>query len=336
MRVAVIGGSGFIGMPLIESLKRNHAVAVVHRTHKQLEGVTQIITDINKGSGFWIGIQQFKPDVIVHQILSDANQAKELISHCKDLKCRVIVLSSADVYTAFAKFIYKDEGAIEPTPLKENAPCHALNFAQGAKDLLPAKNLPEWVTHDYNKKDVEDVLMSQNSVQCTIFRPSFIYGCNDDNNRLGYFIKSMSDQRPTIILNKGLANWKSSFIYVDNVVQAITWSVEKEFSSNVLFNLGSESRSMLTIIESLAKAVCWKGQIGLSHDYETSRCNYSQDFDLDITELRTAGFNEKISLEDGLKETYEWGKTTSIINFYAHEDKFIRDNPDSIEWQNIA
>ena len=83
MRVAVIGGTAFIGRALVHQLaKAGHELLVFHRglTHSDLpEGVEELLADRRDLFENRQRFREFKPDVVVDMICMTEHQAQTTI-----------------------------------------------------------------------------------------------------------------------------------------------------------------------------------------------------------------------------------------------------------------
>jgi len=124
MRILVIGGSGFIGTPLVRELREGgHDVAIFRRgagAHSS-EGVALIQGDRNRLQDYVIGFRKYAPAVIIDMILSSARQAEQLVDVAYDLDARVVAISSMDVYRAWGVMLGTEPGGLEPRPITEDS-----------------------------------------------------------------------------------------------------------------------------------------------------------------------------------------------------------------------
>src|SRR4051794_7043820 len=126
MNVMIIGGTSFIGPPLVRRLvELGNRVAVFHRGQTRAElpsSVQPILGDRRYLEQHATEIRRFGPEVVVDMIAFTEADAVGLVETFRGLARRAVVISSADVYRAYGRFIGIESGPVEPTPLAEDAP----------------------------------------------------------------------------------------------------------------------------------------------------------------------------------------------------------------------
>ena len=143
-----------------------------------------------------------------------------LVEAFRGLARRTVVISSADVYRAYGRFIGLESGPVEPTPLGEDAPLRTALFPyrQQAKG-------PDDFNYSYDKIPVERIVLGDPNLPATVLRLPMVHGPGDLYHRLSAYLKRMDDRRPAILVDEGLARWKCPRGYVDNVAAAIALAV---------------------------------------------------------------------------------------------------------------
>jgi nucleoside-diphosphate-sugar epimerase len=169
MRVLIIGGTNFIGPPLVRTLVGiGHEVAVFHRgrTIRELPpSVETILGDRHKLHEHAKEFHRFRPDVVVDMIAFTVRDAIGLEATFRGIAHRSVVISSADVYRAYGLFLGIEPGPIEPTPITEQAPLRSC--------LFPYRNQaqgPDDFHFRYDKIPVEGVVLGEAALPGTILR----------------------------------------------------------------------------------------------------------------------------------------------------------------------
>src|SRR5262249_34733410 len=138
----------------------------------------------------------------------------------RGLARRTVVISSADVYRAYGRFLGIESGPVEPTPLTEDSPLRTALFpyrsqASGTGDFL----------YHYDKIPVERVVMGEPDLPGTVLRLPMVHGPGDAQHRTASYLKRMDNGRPAIVLDEGMARWKCPRGYVEDVAAAIALAV---------------------------------------------------------------------------------------------------------------
>src|SRR2546427_2610016 len=101
MRILVIGGTRFIGPPVVRFLnEQNHDITLFHRgqTHTHLpDGVKEILDDRRSLSASADELRRLAPDIVLDLIPFTEQDAQELMNTFSGIARRVIAISSQDV-----------------------------------------------------------------------------------------------------------------------------------------------------------------------------------------------------------------------------------------------
>lgn len=131
MRVRIGGGTRFIGPPVVRRLvDLGHEVAVFHRgqTQADVPGVVEHILGDCRDLGEHVNGFRFNPDVVVDTIAFAEADALGLLETFRGLAHGSVVISSADVYRAYGRFLGLEPGPSELTPLTEGSLLRAVLF----------------------------------------------------------------------------------------------------------------------------------------------------------------------------------------------------------------
>jgi nucleoside-diphosphate-sugar epimerase len=288
-----------------------HEVTVFHRGITPAElpnSVGEIIGDQNKLSNFSREFTRFKPDLVLDMILLTKSQANELVEVMSGIAKRLVVASSCDVYRNYNMLRGEEldsnpiEKITEDSPLREKL----YPYRKG----VSAENQ---ILYDYDKILVERTVMSDPNLPATVLRLPMVYGPGDYQHRFYPYIKRMVDNRPAILMDKDLAEWRITRGYVENCAEAIYLAVTDEKAAGRIYNVGDPwALPEIEWIETIAEITGWTGKIiGLPKDNLPDHLRgyeyWQYHLDIDTSRIRDElGFAEKISREDALKNTIEW------------------------------
>jgi nucleoside-diphosphate-sugar epimerase len=318
MRILVIGGTGFIGTHLLRELTAaGHEVAILHRNRSKGDvpkSVTHIAGDRNRLQDSRDDLRRFAPEVVIDLILSSGAQAKQLMNAIRHVARRVVAISSMDVYRAWGVLHRIESGALEPLPITEDSRLRSVRQLYPPEVIRAMQGLLAWVTEDYDKIAVEEVVMSDPKLLGTVLRLPMIYGPGDTFHRLWPFVKRMDDHRPAILFADDLAAWRGPRGYVENVAHAIADASTSEKAAGRIYNVCEEPvPSDLEFAKRIAPMTGWSGRFVLLPHERTPKHllvrdgNTAQNVVASSKRIRDElGYREIVSFDEGLRRTIDW------------------------------
>ena len=328
MRILVVGGTGFIGSFVVRQLSgTGHDVLVFHRGQTVADlppSVDHMLGDRGDLHAFAGEFRRFAPDVVVDMILGTGRQAREVINVVKAIAPRVVVASSIDVYRAYGRVHGFEPGPPDPIPLTEDSPLREKLRPHSAEEVGDA---------EYEKIEVERVVMGDPDLPGTVLRLPAVYGPGDHLHRLFPNIRRMDDNRRSILTQDDVAGWRLSRGYVENVAAAIALAVTDERSTGRIYNVAdAEALTQADWVRAVGKAAGWGGDIVVlpkEHmpNHLRSPLEYDQHWVVDTTRIRDElGYTEAVPREEYLLRTVAWERANppSEVNpeafDYAAED----------------
>ena len=158
-----------------------HEITLFHRGNAQPElpdGVDRMVGNRNQLATHRREFGRTAFDVVIDMVLSDQRQARELTDVFRGIAGRLVVLSSGDVYRAYAVLLGNDPGPPQPMPLTEDSELRS-GRPYGEAHLRFAQSIFTWLTDDYDKVPVERVVMSDAVLPGTVLRLPMVYGPGD-------------------------------------------------------------------------------------------------------------------------------------------------------------
>ena len=140
--------------------------------------------------------------------------------------------------------------------------------------------------------------------------PTNLYGPNDNFDRetshvLPALISKFSDAKKNgdvSVTCWGDGSAMREFLHVDDLAEAC-FTCMKYYDSPEPINVGTgEDVTIKQLAETIAKIVGYDQLI----NWDTSKPNGTPRKDLNVDKIKTLGWEPKISLEEGIKSTYEW------------------------------
>ncbi len=308
MRYVVIGGTAFIGKKLVQQMSAaGDEVLLFHRgltPGDRLKGVVDVTGDRSDLYDFRGQFKEFAPDVVVDMICMTEHHARTSMDAFEDIAERLVVISSQDVYRAFGRVQGIEGGAPDRSPLTEDSPLRErLYLYRGHTDPKYS-----W-SRDYEKIMVERVALDEPRLPVTVLRLPAVYGPGDYQHRMIWYASRMSEGRPAILLEAGMAAWRWTRGYVDNVASAIHRAAEDNRASGRIYNVG-EPKAFTEVewVRKIGDAAAWQGKIVVVDDERfATGIITDQPLAADTSRLRDElGWKEIVPLADALRTTYEW------------------------------
>jgi nucleoside-diphosphate-sugar epimerase len=236
MKVLVIGGTLFIGRPLVEELvKSGHDVAVLHRKPKHDLGrrVENLMADRNDAQSLASALAGRRFEAVFDNVYdwdrgTTAAQVEATVRVCSgDWLTRYIFMSSVAAY---------GDGLNH----KESDP------------LAPDYHANAYVRHKAGTERLLFRMHSQSGLPVVTFRPPFIYGPGNPYYREQFFWDRLRAGRPMVIPGDG--HRLMQFVYVHDLVQAMVRSLEEPRAVGEAFNIGDPKPcTQAELLERLAK-----------------------------------------------------------------------------------
>lgn len=140
--------------------------------------------------------------------------------------------------------------------------------------------------------------------------PTNLYGPNDNfdlesSHVLPALIRKFHEAKTNntsevVVWGTGVA--KREFLYVDDLADAVVFLMNS-YSGSEIVNIGTgEDVSIRELTEKVKEVTGFKGGIV----WDTSKPDGTPRKLLDVTKLHALGWQHKVSLDDGLKFTYDW------------------------------
>jgi nucleoside-diphosphate-sugar epimerase len=340
VRILVIGGSGFIGPPLVEQLAASgHEVAVFHRGKSAAAlpaRVRRIVGDRKALAKHRQELAAFRPEVVVDVILSSGSQAQELMQTFRGLARRVVALSSIDVYRACGVLHGLEDGPLERVPLTEESRLRTRLQTYPPEQIRMLQSVFGWLDDDYDKIPVERAVLADPQLPGTVLRLPMVYGPRDPLHRLLPILKRIDDGRPTILFSESMAQWRGSRGYVENVAGAIALAATSERAAGRIYNVAEpEAHTELEWARKVAEVAGWRGAFVVLPDERSpahlrAPGNAAQHWVADSSRIRDElAYREAVPLEEAIGRSIDWlrahpaADTGPHVFDYAAEDAAV-------------
>jgi len=307
-RIYIAGHKGLVGSAIVRRLKSRGFSNLLVRTHKELDLVNQdqvqsffrkerpsyVILAAAKVGGIYAN-STYPADFIYQNIMIEANVIN---SAYKNKVKRLLFLGSTCIYPKIAEQPMREDvlltDILEPT----NEP-YALAKIAGIK-----------LCESYNR---------QHNTDFRSVMPTNLYGINDnfhpENSHvipalIQRFHEAKINNSPEVIV-WGTGNVMREFLYVDDMAEASLFVLglhKQTYKANTdpmlsHINIGTgEDVTIREIAEIVKRVVDFKGKLV----FDTTKPDGAPRKLVDVSLLSKMGWKYSVSLEDGVKETYNW------------------------------
>ena len=309
LNVLVIGGTGFVGTPVVRCLRAlGHEVATFHRGEDAtIRGDRRDLTTSRDG------FAGFHPEIVVDTIGYTRKDGVGLVAAFRGLAHRAVVLSSQDVYAAYGRFLRLEEGAPDPSPASEDAP------RRGSRHPYRAMaRTPEDMAYEYDKILVEDVVTGHADLPATVLRLPCVYGPGDHQRRLREYLSPMDGGARAILLGEAKASWRWTRGYVENVADAIALAATDARAVGRTYNLGEEEASTeAQWTRDIGLAAGWEGEVRVGEQLpeKIEPYDFTHDLVADTRRIRgELGYRERVERDEALRVAIGWERTHPIEN----------------------
>jgi GDP-L-fucose synthase len=306
-KVYIAGHNGMVGSAIYRKLNQKGCHNIIGRTSKEL--------DLRNQAAVEDFFKQEKPEIVINAaarvggILANNSYPYQFLmenmliqnnlieSALKNNVRKFVFLGSSCIYPKLALQPLKEEylltSFLEPTN-----EWYAIAKISGVKAC-------EAIRKQYGKDFIS-------------LMPTNLYGPHDN------FDLQTSHVFPAMIRkfheakvngNKAVPLWGTGspmreFLHVDDLAEAVVFSLENQLQE-YLYNIGTgEDITIKALAELIQQIVGHTGMI----EWDTTKPDGTPRKLLDVSKMTHAGWHAKISLEDGIKNTYQW--------FLEHQHSF--------------
>lgn len=256
MRVAILGGTTFIGPAIVEALlAAGHEVVTISRGRRHTidpPPAPARICDRRDEAALKALLAELRPEVLVDTCALDRAGAAGAV-RALPAGTRAVVLSSMDVYRAFGT-VLAEAPATDPLPLDETSPVRAERYPYRDQ---PRPAGAEVDLAQYEKLDVEEEYAAANAA---VLRLPMVFGERDPKRREELLLRRVRARRRRIPIGAGTFLWTRG--WVRDVAAAVRLAVERPEVAGVTLNVGE--RRTWTIrqwLEELLAAAEWEAEL---------------------------------------------------------------------------
>ena len=292
MRAVVTGGAGFIGSNLVDALVgRGDDVTVVDNLS------TGKRENLNEAARFLEqdvrGLESLEAEVVFHLAAqADVNTSVQRPAYDAEVNVVGTVRVLEAARAAGAKVVFSSTGGA----------------IYGDVERPATEDTPRLPVSPYGiaKLAGEEYLGGWNRIHGThhvVLRFANVFGPRQDSGLEGgvvaIFLERMAAGEPTAIFGDG--GQTRDFVYVGDVVEALLAAASREGG---VFNVGTGEETSVNRLHELCRAV---SGVDERPRHEDARVGDARRSVLDVSLIeRELGWRPQVSLEDGLRRTWEW------------------------------
>ena len=308
IRVFVAGHSGMVGSAIVRILEKEKIYDIVTRNRDELnlmsqnevsyffqtENIDQVYIAAAKVGGI-VANNTYPANFIYENIMIQSNIIHS--AHENNVN-KLLFLGSSCIYPKLAKQPMTEHSLLTGRLEETNEP-YAIAKIAGIK---LCESYSRQFSHDYRS-----------------VMPTNLYGPNDnfhlENSHVipalirRFHEAKKNKQREVVVWGTGLA--MREFLYVDDMAAASVYIMNLEISkykentkpmlSHINIGTGIDC-SIKELAETIAKVVKYEGKIA----FDASKPDGTPRKLMDVSRLKSMGWQHKVSLKDGLDRTYEW------------------------------
>jgi len=298
-KIYIAGHRGLVGSAIVRKLESDGYTNIITRTHAELDLLNQkAVTDFFESEkpeyvflaaakvGGIMANKTYPADFIYQNLVIETNIVES--AHQSGV-IKLLFLGSSCIYPKLAPQPIKEEylmtGPLEPT-----------NDAYAIAKIAGIK-----MCQSYN---------TQYGTNYISVMPTNLYGENDNfdpetSHVLPALIRKFHEAKlaeaPSISM-WGTGTAQREFLYVDDMATACL-HLMNTYNEPEIVNIGTgEDITIKELAETVAKIVGYEGTL----EWDTTKPDGTPRKLLDVSRLHSLGFKHTVSLEEGIKKTYEW------------------------------
>ncbi|WDR03236.1 NAD-dependent epimerase/dehydratase family protein [Devosia algicola] len=317
MTIAIVGGTGFIGVELVKRLQaHDQEVVAIARGIEPVdlpEGARFITADRMDAEAMRAVMTEVNPSAVIDIFTISLRNTRAVLDAVGAVGGRYVLVSSTDVYANYAGLLKMANPPIRHEPATEESPLRTLRYPYRGNPRRP-KGVSDDLFEDYDKLPIEEAARTDPRFDTTIVRPPMIFGENDKQNRFGWVINNAKAGK-SIAIDRRAAGWLNSYSYVADVAEALALAAIHPAAAGRTYNVAQpKDRTVLAWAEIILGAMGIDCEVvtadpdanGIMADRaETSDLRYP--LTLDSSRIRAElGFVETLPEADALQRTIAW------------------------------
>lgn len=261
MNVLIIGGGGFIGPHVAQSL-RSAGAAVTVLTRTPHPGLVDVVPGNREDLGDIRHIvSSRKIDTVIDLLAYAELTTVALLDALEGAIKRYVLISSCDVYRNYGGLLKLETPRIVDSTVAEDAALRTKRYPYRGPVARAASDPQCWLD-TYDKIPIEEAVRRRSGMEWCILRLPMVFGPNDRQRRFSWVIRPMVENRPAVFVASGRAAWRTTYGYVADVGDAIALASSHPAAAGQIYNVGyPDHPTEKDWIARFADRLGWKGQI---------------------------------------------------------------------------
>jgi GDP-L-fucose synthase len=298
-KIYVAGHRGLVGAAIVENLKKNNWNNIVLRTHQELD-----LTDKSRVDQFF---ETERPEYVflaaakVGGILANSTYPVDFI--VDNLAIELNVISSAHAH-GVQRLMFLGSSCIYPKLC-----------AQPIKEEYLLSGYLESTNEQYAVAKIAGIMMCeaynrQYNTKYVSVMPTNLYGPNDNfdlekSHVLPALIRKMHEAKVSGV--ESVEIWgtglpRREFLHVDDMADACVHIMNME-EVTAMVNIGvGQDVTIRELAELVSRVVGYTGNLS----FDVEKPDGTPQKLLDISRLKSLGWEAKVTLENGIRNTYQW------------------------------
>jgi nucleoside-diphosphate-sugar epimerase len=267
MGVLVLGGTGFIGGPVVARLLADgvETAAAHHGARAVAAGARSVVLDRGDPRAVLAAVRETGADTVIDLIAYTRADTLPLLDALGGRIARYVIASSVDVYRNYEGLHRKGRPAPIWDRLTEDSPLRDSRFPYRLAKPRAASDPQAWMD-GYDKIPLEAAARANAGFAATILRLPMVFGPGDRQRRFSWAIRPMIQGRARFVVTHPWASWRSTFGYVDDVAAGIALAAVHPRAGGETFNLGrANTPTNIAWAASFAEHLNWRGDLRLAH-----------------------------------------------------------------------
>ena len=232
----VLGGTGFVGQPLVRALAQlDDDVIAASRAGNGPKGVPLDRRDVDSVRAL---VRERRIETVVDLLAYTEADTLPLLAALDGQIGRWVMASSCDVYRNYEGLHRKAQPESILEPLAEDSPLRELRHPYRAAPRRDPMAPDAWMD-DYDKIPIETSVQGM-ACEWTILRLPMVYGPGDRQRRFRWAIAPMLSKAPSLEAPSAWLDWTTTYGFIDNVAAAVALAAAHERAANAVFNVADE------------------------------------------------------------------------------------------------